>query len=579
MKRQKNDPRIQTRVYSYGTVPARVAPVAGEAEAISQMKLGRRLWNVLVTIERHRTAGYRRVMADAEQEEIDQLRARKDALWTEKKARRQKARTRIPTPDLDDELKRISAALHILVEHRNQTKSARHEERKEQLAALNLRAFQRIKRARQAAARMGLFWGTYNAVVQSADAGQKIGQLKYRGFRGEGTVTAQIIGGTSVPQCIDGSHTFFQIDPAVDSRKWRLARVRIGSTTGRAPLWVALPIVYHREIPPEARIKSVSATRRMVAGKPRWRLNVTVNLPQAPAKQEGGVIAIDIGWRLLPHGERVGYWQDDQGRHGERVVGLYDLDGLRKVADLRSITDQARDAFVPGLVGFLSGRELTEEWRERASRLNQWRSGDRIAALIRWWSDHRLEGDEQIFAGAIEWRKQYLHLTDWWRNQQDQITTRIHEEHRVFAASVARQYRVVILEDFDLRAVVETSKKDEQKTGGSTYRQMVSPSIFRSSLVNACKREGVEVRIVSGAYSTATCHVCHLVEEWDHAASVIHRCGFCGALWDQDHNAAINLLASGLEPRAENQQDSPGILPPPGDRSQTARKEAIEATA
>jgi hypothetical protein len=36
-----------------------------------------------------------------------------------------------------------------------------------------------------------------------------------------------------------------------------------------------------------------------------------------------------------------------------------------------------------------------------------------------------------------------------------------------------------------------------------------------------------------------------MVEKWDQAAGVMHRCGNCGVLWDQDQNAAINLLARG----------------------------------
>jgi hypothetical protein len=42
---------------------------------------------------------------------------------------------------------------------------------------------------------MGLFWGSYNDIVQRADAGRKHGgELHFRGFRGEGTLTAQIMG-------------------------------------------------------------------------------------------------------------------------------------------------------------------------------------------------------------------------------------------------------------------------------------------------------------------------------------------------------------------------------------------------
>src|SRR5215472_15773625 len=210
MKRQATN--VRTTVFSYGSVPARVAPVIGEAEALTQMRLGKRLWNVLVSIERHRVAGYRRIMRDEAQEQIDDLRTRKDALQQEVRDRRKKARAKVPTPDLDEEIARIKAALGMLLEHQKVTKQQRHDKRRAQLNALQERAHRRTTRARQAASRMGLYWGTYNAVIQSADTGRKNGgELRYRGFRGEGTVTAQVMGGAEVGQCVGGGHSFFQV--------------------------------------------------------------------------------------------------------------------------------------------------------------------------------------------------------------------------------------------------------------------------------------------------------------------------------------------------------------------------------
>jgi hypothetical protein len=580
MKHQKDSQKTRSMVYQYGTVPARIAPVLNEDQALVQMRLARRLWNVLVTVERYHTAGYRRVMSDEAQVEIEKLRERKEALWKEKKTRSQKARTKVATPDLDDELARVRSALGMLLEHQKATQKARHAARQEQLDALNALRNRRVKRARRAAGPkgLGLFWGTYNAVIQSADTGRKLGELKYRSFRGEGTLTAQIIDGASVEACVEGPHTFFQIDSATPGQKWRYARVRIGSgEKSRTPLWVSLPIVYHRDIPPLARIKSVSATRRLLAGKVQWALNVSVALPPVPVKNPGAAVAIDIGWRLLPAGGRVAYWQDDAGSHSEVLVPASDIAQFKKVNDLRSITDCARDQFQPELVKWLGGQSLDSEWQRRTLTLAQWRSGDRLASLIRWWGDHRLDEDAQIFASATSWRRQYLHLTNWWRNQQDQMTLRVREQYRIFAAQLAARYATVILEKFDLRQVAEPKEDEKNKTIGS-YRQMLSPSVFRGAVVNACKREGVEVRIVPAAYSTSTCHACGHAEVWDQAASVLHRCGQCGELWDQDHNAAINLLASGKAAPTKNQSDSPEILPGSGDRSPSEGEEGMGST-
>src|SRR5215831_8453532 len=225
---------VRSMVYQYGTVPARVAPVIGEESALAQMKLARRLWNVLVAIDRTRREGYRRIMHDDAQERIGELRQRQDALVTERKRRWQQARARAATPDIDSELTAIRAQLGVLINFQKDTKKERHDARREQLDRLNERASARRKRARQAAASLGLYWGTYNAVMQSADTGASKGELHFRSFRGEGTVTAQIMGGASVGDCVEGSHTFFQVDAPTLGLKWRYARIRIGSS-GRTP--------------------------------------------------------------------------------------------------------------------------------------------------------------------------------------------------------------------------------------------------------------------------------------------------------------------------------------------------------
>jgi hypothetical protein len=268
--------------------------------------------------------------------------------------------------------------------------------------------------------------------------------------------------------------------------------------------------------------------------------------PTPPA--EGPAMAVDLGYRLKPEGVRVAYWCDRDECHGEVVVAISDLHQLRRVRSLRSTCDGMRDAFLRALVEWTAGRDLTDEWKQQTTTLAQWRSGDRVAQLIRWWSEHRLGGDEGIFASAAAWRKQYLHLANWWRNLENQIRARLREQYRVFAANVARRYCTLYIEEFDLLGVSERPDPEsgEVTTASSSYRQMVSPSAFRQSLVSACSREGVSVVAIPAQYTTRMCYLCGHASEWDQAASIVHRCEQCGQMWDQDYNAARNLLALGL---------------------------------
>jgi hypothetical protein len=552
MKRQR-DSNIATRVYSYGCVPVRIAPVQNTEAAAAQLRLAGRLWNTLVAIEHTRIAVYRRIMHDAQQERIDTLREQLAAYRAEIQARRKAARAkRIDTIDLAEPIANAKAEMSALIVIQKETKDERHDLKRTELTMLEERSNRRVKKARQAAANMGLFWGSYNDIVQRMDAGRKHhGELRFQKFTGDGTLTAQIIGGAKVERSVGGNHTFFQIDRATPGQRWRYARMRIGSNADRSPVWLEIPIVYHRELPVDGDIKSVSMSRRTVDGKIRWQLNVTVNT-MAPILKQGIAVGIDIGWRLLPEGVRVAYWEDEYGVNDQMLMAASDLEQFGKVRSLRSICDRSRDEFLPALVEWLDGREIPEPWQERSRYLAQWKSTDRLADLVRWWSDNRLDSDEEIFTAASDWRRQYLHLAHWWRNLQDQMTLRLREQYRVFAAGIASRYGVLCVESFDLRSVAEKPQPEETAvvTQANAYRQIVSPSMFRGALLNACKREGVEIIMVDAAYTTRNCHRCGHMDDWAQAESVHHRCSGCGTLWDQDRNAAINILRLGMNSRA-----------------------------
>jgi hypothetical protein len=94
--------------------------------------------------------------------------------------------------------------------------------------------------------------------------------------------------------------------------------MRIGSNADRSAVWLEIPIVYHRDLPPNADIKSVSMSRKTVAGKVRWSLTIICTMPKpeqvSTERHTARPLALDLSYRLMPTGVRVGYWHDSQER-------------------------------------------------------------------------------------------------------------------------------------------------------------------------------------------------------------------------------------------------------------------------
>lgn len=543
MRRQKDD-SVQSRVYCFGCVPARIAPVRNLEGAVDQMRLANRLWNVLVRIDRYRSERYRAVMCDEQQERADALKVEIDGMRQAMRDARKQARSRKAeaTEAMAAAIERRKAERNKIIAQLKESSKERHEERKASLDENADRAHRRTLRARRAAANMGLFWCNVDDICQRADVARKAGTLQFHRFRGEGTITARVKGGARAPQCIGGDHSFFQVDAATEGQKWRYARIRIG-TKENSPVWAEVPIVLYREIPMYADIRSASLTRRIVANKERWQLNVVVSLPKPIERRGDRTIAIDIGWRLLPENRiRVACWSDGQ-RHGEVLSPKPMIEQSDQVRRLRSICDKMREAFLPAFAKWIS-EHGSEALQKRAETLSQWRSNDRIAALIRWWADNRFDGDDDAFLNAQAWRKQYLHLSDWWRNLSDQLTRRTLHEYRQFAAWVVRHYDRVLIEEFDISEVAKKPMPEEDEiASGTRYRQLASPSVLRQAIISACSREGVKVEKRDSAYTTVCCHVDGALAVEPAADSVTLKYA-CGHFHDQDLNAAINLLNS-----------------------------------
>jgi transposase len=223
-----------------------------------------------------------------------------------------------------------------------------------------------------------------------------------------------------------------------------------------------------------------------------------------------------------------------------------------KCYDLRSIRDKHFNEINTELGAWLAENETPEWLSEILKNLPTWRSQGRLVTLVLRWCDERFHGDTEIYQKLEHWRKRENHLYDWEANLRDQVHRRRREIYRIFAAEIIRRHDTVILEDFDLRRIAK--KMDaESGTSGSLpmdrQRFIAAVSELRLALKNACLQAGAEVLAVDAKNSTVECHECGHLEKFDASNKVWQTCSKCGKLWDQDYNAAINLLNRGFEVR------------------------------
>jgi transposase len=217
---------------------------------------------------------------------------------------------------------------------------------------------------------------------------------------------------------------------------------------------------------------------------------------------------------------------------------------FERVRTLQSTIDKKFEEIKAYLIDRVGHEELavpTEELRQELATIAQWRSPGRLYGWARKAKEAGLADVE-----LENWRRKQMHLYQWAANLQDQVVKRRRYIYRNFAAQIAGHYDRIILEEFDLRRVAEhaqpEAKEEAVETRAARYRQIASISELRTTLENTAAREGTQIEKREARLTTQRCHVCGNTARWDAAESVIHRCDLCQSVWDQDYNAAQNLL-------------------------------------
>lgn len=558
---------MPTRVFEYGAL----APIVNADVVKDQMWLAHRYRNALIELEHKRREATQQTLLGHEDTaalsaEVTGLAEEIEALFRRAGKIRQEAHLESKRAQLPPELKPLVAEKKLaLKEKRAALKAAKAKVKADadvqsRLAKIDEDA-QVARRALRAAS--GVYWGTYLPVEAAVDQARKTALVapKFMRWTGRGHVAVQIQS-QSGEEPFQTSNIFREntlvwieaVDPAAwekgQSGRRRAMRTKLHmrvQSEQTKPVWAVVPIVMHRPLPPGV-VKWVHLFREPTANSNRWRVQIVVDMkePSAPqASAAPSTAGIDVGWRAFPDGSiRVASLVGDDGLCEELRLPAKLVAKSQHPNDLRAVRDKILNEMKPPVLEWLKttsedlGSELS--WQHA----DKWRSPGKFIRLL------RLHGDkmpQDLKEHLEQYRRRDLHLWQWEVFERRKFLFQRRELFRLWAAKLAAKYKLVGLEAFDLSTFSRFAPAEEKpKSDGRIVRAnkaVACASGLRLVIRSAVEGRGGRVVEVPAHNTTKQCAFCAQTDDWDAANVLTHSCSACGRSWDQDENAARNVLA------------------------------------
>lgn len=569
MKRQSEDKTAL--VYAYGCLP----PTSGSEHVEKEVALQRKMWDALVdSAAKHREMWWAVAMGDENlstlHQTVEQLSTRIDQLIGERRKRCAEARAKVDTPDLNAQIKEAADERRKWRKHFWEALSQWRKVNKDYLTMVGSCRKEDAKRIRQDS---GLYWGNYlrvqddfdRALLQSRKTNNQLRPSDPS--RESGVLTVQIQRtasglGATIEEIFAGKVNHFRIgtvnlNQATRGDRRRASRTFLDMRVDAMGHRLIVPLVLHRLPPPGSRIKRAQLVWRKDGGQIRWKLCMTVSMdkPVPEPHVSTTAVGVDLGWRLqADRGLLVATLVSGPEEHPRRLIlPSYWMSGMDQVERLRSHLDSLTQE-VAALVH--QRGELHPMWWY----FQEWRPGLGVAVIKtrelhdlirRLYLDAKAEGALIDLPEEIAfWYARYRHLNLWRENLWAKLLRQRKELYRQWAREIATEHSVIVLEKFNL-ADVARSRKGKRPTATEdalplavrAQRQRACVHLLRKEIVHQAAKRNSKVVEASGP-STRTCSVCGAKVEPPSPSDRVWKCDACGALWDQDINAARNLLRS-----------------------------------
>lgn len=454
-------------------------------------------------------------------------------------AERKKQQTKTPT-GVSGYMKRAAEIKDLLKEARATLKSAKlaaYSDPKVK-AAMAENAEQHKEECAKAKEDSGLYWGTELVVSQACRSFGSGSPPKFKRYTGQGQLAVQVQGGMDCSEAL-APNTLVYIEG--EGRR-RTAKIRIGSTENRSPIFADMPIVMHRELP-EGRIKWAFLQRRKRADKARYSLRFSVEVDDAPASEiPPGEVAIHVGWSMTPSGLKVATWLGSDGDWGVLVLPISHCDDYERLSEIQARRDNQFNEARERLQEWMEGRELPEWFTGATKLLHAWKQPLRLAILVNQWRDSRIDQDERIFSLLDQWRKRDKHAWQHFARLSERVTGRRKSWFGTFLSGLAKRYGVCVIAPVNVSELTENSDPEDVSADPKQmhkHARWAAPSLLLQLAKEKWPERCIEVDCAN--MSRQCMHCGHVNEPQGRRI----QCHGCGRTWDIDFNGATVMLARG----------------------------------
>jgi hypothetical protein len=400
----------------------------------------------------------------------------------------------------------------------------------------------------------GLYWATEATVRAACGSFASGAPPRFARWTGEGQLAVQFIGGLPVEE-LTQPNTLCWVE---GEGRVRQAHFRVTSQE-RRPVWVTVPVVWHRDLPEGGSVKWAFLERRKLANKDRFKLRLSIEVPDVePTTPPDSMAVLHLGWRSNPDGSvRVAMVGNGQ-RSIDVVLPWKFFDGWDRLDVVRSARDRsmndAKELVAQALrIAVEQGGEEVEEWpeflQEAKAHGHLWRSPARLVGL---WRKLSAWIKDQVGTNIdVGWPYLERDLGDWvkadrllWQHEA-RLRKRLigwrNDFYRNTAAGLARRVRVVAVGAVPVEELTRCSQPEDLKadpTASHRRARLAAVSTLRRFVEEQFPCRTVHVDQVN---LSTQCAECGHVNTRADGFSI--KCGGCGAVFDIDANAMRNTHA------------------------------------